>query len=236
MGTQTGQAQIGWNLGQEQLGQVGPQLGQQLAYNNAMAGYQGQNLQLSEQGLGIQQQANQQQQQQAATQQGFEQQQFGIQQGQYPEQTAEANLAYQNAMRQTQGAQAISGTQNTVGGQADISTQNQEHQFQLQDIARSQALSGLGQQAEQSGYQYSQQELQNAQKQLSLSAQANGLSEQQMMTMLNFGNAQAGQGAVQNIIQLLSGQASNALGQAGNVGNQLSQIGFASGVNALAGG
>jgi hypothetical protein len=235
IGPQLAAGDINQNLLQQQLGMVGPQVQAQQAYQGAMAGYQGQNLQLSEQGLGISQLANQQQQQQAATQQGFEQQQYGLQAGQYPEQQAEAALAYQNALQQTQGSQAISGTQNTVGGKQQVSTLGQQYGFQQEDIARAQALSQLGQQSEVSGYGYSQEQLQNAQKQLALSAQSNGISEQQLMTMLNFGQQQAGVGGAQNIIQLLSQVGQGDLSQIGQAGQALSQIGFSSGVNTIAG-
>lgn len=232
---QTADSQLQYNLGQQELGLVGPQLGQTEAYNQAMTGYQAQNLGLSEQGLGISQLGLQQQGAQAATQQGLEEQGYQLQSGQYPEQSAEAALAYQNAMMNIQGGNAISGTQNTVGGKAQVSTEQQQYGFQKEDIARAQALAGLGQKGEESGYQYTQEQLANAQANLSLNAQANGISEQQLLTMLNYGNTQAGEGAQQDIIQLLSQQGNAAAGQISNVGGNLSQIGFASGLNALAG-
>lgn len=232
---QTANAQLQYNLGQNQIGLQNTELGQSSAYSQAMSGYQAQNLGLSEQSLGIQGLGLQQQGAQSAAQQGIEEQQYGLQQGQYPEQSAEAALAYQNAMQQTQGGQAISGTQNTVGGKQAVSTEQQQYGFQQEDIARAQAQSQLGQKSEESGYQYSNEELANAQKNLSLSAQANGLSEQQMMTMLNYGNTQQAEGAQGNILQLLSQQGNNALGNLSNVGAGLSPIGFSAGVNAQAG-
>jgi hypothetical protein len=231
----TAQGQVQYNLGQEQLGLINQNLSTTEAYNQAMSGYQAQNLGLGEQGLGIQQLGLQQQGAQNQAQQGYEQQQYALNQTQYPEQSAEAALAYQNAMQQNQGSQAISGTQNTVGGKQQTSTINQNYGFQQQDIARAQALSQLGQQSEQSGYGYSQQQLSNAQQNLSLNAQANGLSEQQLLTMLNYGQSQAGQGAASSLVQLLSGQGTNALGQVENTGSALSTAGFAGGFNAVAG-
>jgi hypothetical protein len=227
--------QLQYGLEQQQLGMVGPQLQDQMAYNNAMAGYQAQNLGIGEQQLGLQQTGLAQQGAQNAAQQGFERQQYGLQSGQYPEQKAEAALAYQNALMQTQGSQAIGGTQNTVGGKAAISTMGQNYGFQQQDIARAQALSQVGQASEESGYQYSQQQLQNAQANLSLMAKANGISEQQMLTMLNYGNQQAGVGAQQNIIQILSQMGQTGLGNVNAAGAALSPIGLAAGVNPVAG-
>lgn len=229
------QNQQQYNLGQDAINNVGANLASTDAYQQAMSGYQAQNLGLSEQGLGIKQTGLTQQGAQSAAQQGFEQQGYNIQQGQFPEQSAEAALAYQNQVMQTQGGQAISGTQNTVGGKQQVSTQAQQYGFQQQDIARAQALSQLGQQSEQSGYGYSQQQLANAQKNLSLNAQANGLSEQQIATMLNYGQSQAGQGAAQNIIQLLAGQGDNALAGLQGTAAGLSAAGSSAGFNALAG-
>lgn len=232
---QAASGQVQYNLGQEQLGLVNSNLGQTTAYNNALAGYQGQNLQLSEQGLGISQLGLQQQGAQSQAQQGFEQQQFGLQQQQYPEQQAEAATAYQGALMGQQAGQAIGGTQNTVGGKQQAGALNQSYQFQQADIARAQQESQLGQQAEQSGYGYSQEQLANAQSNLSLNAQANGLSEQQLMTMLNYGNQQTGEGAQQDIISLLANQGNTAAGNLTNEGTTLSQIGQKAGLNALAG-
>lgn len=233
----TANAQFQYGLGQYELGQVNPQLGATTAYNNVMAGYSGQNLALSEQGLGIQQTALGQQGAQNTQQQALEEQQYRVSSGQYPEQQAEAALAYQNALRGTQGAQAISGTQNTVGGQADVSTLGQQYEWQKQDINRAQTLAGLGQQSEEAGFQYSEEQLANAKANLALNAQANGLSEQQLVTMLNYQNQQAAQGAQQDIIGLYSNLGSIASGQVSNLGGNLGAIGLAnaSGINTLAG-
>jgi len=231
----TAAGQLQYNLGQNELGLVNANVSQQQAYNNAMTGYDAQNLGLTEQGTAISGLGLQEQGAQNTQQQGLEQQEYGLQSGQYPEQQAEAALAYQNTMMQTAGGQAISGTANTVGGRQTVATNAANYGFQTEDIARSQALAGLGQQSEESGYQYSGEELQNAQANLALSAQANGLSEQQMLTMLNYGNTQAGESGAQDIIQLLSQQGSTASGNLSSVGSALSPIGFAAGVNAQAG-
>ncbi len=55
------------------------------------------------------------------------------------------------------------------------------------------------------------------------------------MTMLNYGQQQTAEGGAQNIIGLLSGQANTAAGGLSTSGGALSSIGFASGLNALAG-
>ena len=228
-------SQLQYNLGQQQLGLQNTELGQSQAYSQAMAGYNAQNLGLSEQGLGISATGLQQQGAQSAQQQAIEEKQYGLQAGQFPEQSAEAALAYQNTMMNTSGQQAIGGTANTVGGKAQVATNAANYGFQQEDIARSQQQSVLGQQGEEAGYQYTQEQLANAKQNLGLSAQANGLSEQQMLTMLNYGNTQAGEGAESNIIQLLAQQGSNAEGGLSNEGAALSPIGFAAGVNATAG-
>lgn len=232
---QTAETGLQNTLTQDQINLVGPELQDTTAYSNAMAGYNQAGLQNQAQGIGISQLGLQQQGAQNQAQQGYEQQGYNIQQGQYPEQSAEAALAYQNTLQQTQGGQAISGTQNTVGGRQQVATNAANYGYQQEDINRAQQLSQLGQQSEESGYGYSQQQLQNAQSQLGLSASANGLSQDQLMTMLNYGNTQAGVGAQQDVISLLSQQGENSLSGLGTSGAALSSIGFAGGVNALAG-
>lgn len=231
----TAGAQVQYNLGQDQLGQVNTDLSQSTAYNKAMEGYQSQNLDLSNAGLGISQTGLTEQGQNTAAQQGIEEQQYGLQQGTFPEQSAEAALAYQNTMMNTAGSQAIGGTANTVGGRANVATNAANYGFQQEDIARSAAQSALGQQGEEAGATYTQEQLANAQKNLDLSGKANGISGQQMLTMLNYGNTQAGEGAQQDIISLLSQQGANATGGLTNEGAAISPIGFAAGVNPLAG-
>jgi hypothetical protein len=230
------EGQFQYQLQQNQLGQFAPEVASTQAYNQAMTGYQAQNLQLSQAGLGLQQQALGQKGAQQAAQQGYEVQGYNIQQGQYPEQSAEAALAYQNAMFNARSNQAISGTTLTEGGKRDINTLQQQYGFSQQDIARAQALSQLGQKAELSGYGYSQQQLQNAQQQLALSAAANGISQQQMMTMLNYANQQAGVGAQQDVISLLSQMGQTALGNINTAGAALSNLSFGTGgPNVIAG-
>lgn len=238
LGPQTSLSQLQANLSQAQLGLVGPEAQMQTTYNQAMAGYQGQNLGLTEQGTALQGQALDQRAAQQAAQQGYEQQGYALQQTQYPEQQAQAALAYQNSLRNMQGSQAIGGTQNTVGGRADVATLGQNYAWQQQDIARNQQLSQIGQAAEVSGYGYSQQQIQNARQQLALSAKANGLSEQQLMTMLQYGKSQVGAGAAQDVISILSGQAQNIAGNISNIGaiEALTGYGQNAGVNLFGGG
>lgn len=232
---QTADTQLQYNLGQDQLGLVNNNLNQSQAYNNAMAGYNAQNLGLSEQGTAISATGLGEQSANTAQQQAIEEKQYGLQQQTFPEQSAEAALAYQNTMMNTAGSQAIGGTANTVGGRANVATNAANYGFQQEDIARSAQESALGQQGEEAGAQYTQEQLANARSNLGLSAQANGLSEQQMLTMLNYGNTQAGEGAQQDVISLLSQQGNNALGGESSVGAGISPIGFAAGVNPLAG-
>ena len=231
--TALGQTQ--YNIGQYQLGQVNPELQNALTYNNAMAGYQQGQLGITAQQQGIQRTGLQQQGALNTAQQGIEQQQYGLQQTAYPEQRAEAALNYQNAIKNLQDSQAASGTSTTQGGQRAVGTENQQYAWQQQDINRSQALSQLSQQSEQAGFQYSQEQLQNASANLDLIAKANGMSQQQVMTMLQYGNQQQGQGAVQDVLGILSGEAQTGVTNLQNVGAQLSQIGFYSGINTQAG-
>jgi hypothetical protein len=233
---QTGMGQFQYNLGQYQIGQLPSQLQQTLAYNNAMAQNQLGALGISAQQNTLQGQGLAEQGAQAATQQGIEQQQYALTAGQYPEQQAEAALNYQNALRGNAASQAASGTATTQGGLAATGTLGAQYGFQQEDIARAQAQAGLGQQSEVSGYGYSQQQLQNAQKNLGLVAKQNGMNQQQVYQMLSYGNAQATQGAQQNLIQLLSGEAQTGAANVGQLQSQLSNIGFLSGLNTQAGG
>ena len=229
-------------LGQFQYGLLGQQLGlantglsQANTYNNVMAGYQQGQLGITAQQQGIQRTGLGQQGAQQQAQQGFEQQQYGLAQTQFPEQRAEAALNYQNAMKNLTDSAAASGTSNTQGQQRAQSTETAQYGFQTQDINRAQAQSQIQQQAEQSGFQYSQQQLANASQNLDLMAKANGMSQDQVLTMLNYGNQQQGQQTAQDVLGILS-----QMGQAGVANQQqleasLSQAGFSGGINALAG-
>lgn len=233
---QTSQDQLQYSLAGQQTGLVNQQLSTSTAYNNALAGEQLGGLGISAQQNQLQQAGLAQQGAQNATQQGFEQQQYALQQQQIPESQAEAATQYNNQLSGLSSGSAISGTLNTQGHAQQLGTLQQNYGFTQADIARSAQEQALGQQSEESGYGYSQEQLSNAQSNLSLIGKANGLSQQQVYTMLNYGNQAQAQGAQQDVLGLLGQQSSLASGDISNAGAALSQLGFAGGINALSGG
>ena len=204
-------------------------------YNNTMAGYQQGQLGITAQQQGIQRTGLGQQGAQQAAQQGFEQQQYGIQQAQYPEQHAEAALNYQNAMKNLTDSGAASGTSNTQGQQRAVNTEQQQYLYQQHDIGQAQAQSKIQQQAEQSGFGYSQEQLANASANLDLMGKANGMSQDQVLTMLNYGQQQAGQQTGQDVLGILSQMGQTGVANQQQLEASLSAAGFAGGINALPG-
>jgi hypothetical protein len=235
IGGTTALGQFQYGLDQQQLQLANTGLQNATTYNATMAGYQRGQLGIQSQQQGIQRTGLGQQGALAQTQQGIEQQQYGLQQQQFPEQRAEAALNYQNAMKNLQDSQAASGTSTTQGAQRAVGTENTMYGFQQADINRAQQQSQLGQQSEQAGFQYSQEQLQNASANLDLMAKANGMSQDQVKTMLNYGAQQQGQQTAQDVIGLLSQMAQTGVSNAANVQAQLSAAGFSSGINGLAG-
>jgi hypothetical protein len=212
------------------------QLAQTDAYQQAMAGFQqaslgieGQKLGLQGESLGIQNQANQQQQ-------GIEQRQYGLQQTQYPEQYAEAAFNYGQNSKQLQGSLAANGTLNSGSSGTQQNALAQNYAWQQQDIGRAQGLSQLSQQSEQIGYGAQQAESGIAQQNLSLMAQQNGLSEQQVAEQLQYGLAQNQQSGITSTNQLLAQMGNLAAGDVSTTATALAPIAYASGLNPIAGG
>ena len=189
-----------------QLATVQPQLQQTQQYQNQLAGYQ-----LGQQGIG-QQQTNLQQQ-------GTEQS-YALQQQGYGQQGAENALNFQRQLQSTIGGEAASGALNSQGSkqaQGDIAQQAQW------------AQQTLGRQEQQSSGDYAR-----AQQNYALIAQANGISTQELYTRLQQANLTAGEGAQQNVDQLVA-QAGTALsGEGQGVGGALANLGLLSGTNPMA--
>jgi len=196
--------------------------GYQLASD--LLGYQGTQLQ----GQGLAEQAGT-----AAAQQGIETGQYGLQAQQFPEQQAEAALAYKNKQQNLQGGLAASGTLNTQGSKEQQGTAAQEYAWQQADIYRNQQLAQLSQQSEQVGYGGQQEQIANAQAQLALSAQQQGLDVQQVVPQLGFALQQLGISAQPQ--QLLATAMNAQGGQAQAAQAVLSQAGVATGLGATLG-
>lgn len=190
---------------EQQLGTLGPQLQQQADYSSQLAGYQ-----LG--GLGINAQ------QSALQQQGTEQS-YGLTQQAQQEQAQKNQLNYARQLQGFVGGSAASGALGTEGsrqGQADIG----------QQAAWAQA--GLGRQEQQSAGDFAR-----AQQNYALLAKANGLSQQEVYTRLQYGLEQMGQSADPSSLVSQAGQALS--GSVQGVGSTLSQAGLLGGMNALAG-
>jgi hypothetical protein len=219
---------------QQQIGLAGPELAQTEAYNNALGGFSTQQYGVTQAQNALSQQGNAQQYQQGIAQQGFEQQNYGLQQQAFGLQSQQNQLAHTTALQNQSTSGAASGTLNTVGQGRDTSNINSNFALQQALLGNSQQQSQISQQAEQSGFGYSQEQIGNAGKNLGLIAQANGISQSQALSMLNYGNQQSATGAQQDVLSLLSQYGQTGEGDVSTVGAALSQQGFAGGINALA--
>jgi hypothetical protein len=141
---------------------------------------------------------------------GINQQQLGIQGTGLQEQQQLQNVQQPIQTSNLVGSLAASGALNTKG-----STQQQQQ---------------LG--AEQ---QYSNEELQNAQKQLGLMAQSNGMSQQEVYNQLQYATAQSDIQGAENPINLLNTIAQVYAGGATGMENAIQPVINASGTNAWAG-
>ena len=242
---QTALAGNQYNINTQQYQLSNTNLEQQAANQEAQLG-------ISQAQLGIQGQGLQAQAGLLGTTTGLEQQEYGLQQQQYPEQLAEAALNYNANNQALTGNLAASGATNTVGARTQENLLSQNYGYQQADIGRAQQESQLQQQGTTAQQQYSAGDLARQQQNLSLVAQSNGLSQQEVAQQLGYGLAQSGLDYQQNLPQLLnslstiySGELGTAEGAAGAVGllggtslspSQVSGIGNASGLNLISPG
>lgn len=141
---------------------------------------------------------------------GINQQQLGIQGTGLQEQGALTAVEQPIQTSQLVGSEAASGALNTKG-----SIQNQQQ---------------LGAQQ-----QYTNEQLSNAQKQLGLLAQSNGMSQQEVYNQLGYATAQGNLQNAENPIQLLNSIAQIQEGGLTGVENALSPALLGQGINAFAG-
>lgn len=227
--------------GQQAL--VGPQVASQSAYSNALAGIQSGQYGIQQQQTGLQLAEGQQQGAQNVAQQGIEEKGYGLQQGaigiqgqELGVQQQQQNLSYNNALRSQQDAGAAQGSLYTHGQSSAMGTLKTSDTLANQSLGLQNSLlnnqsqsEANTQQGEESGYAYNQQQLQNAQANIGLIAKANGLSNQQALTMLNYQQQQAGiQGAAQ-ANQLLTQLGTTTLGDEQTIGSTLGLESFAAG-------
>lgn len=218
----------------QQIAQVGPELAQSQAYSQALGGYSTEQYGITQAQNALSQQGNAEQYAQGQAQQGFEEQNYGLQQQAFGLQNTGQQEAHTQALQGISTSGTASNTLNTVGQGRNVSNQNQSFALNQALLGNSENQAAVGQAAEQSGYNYNQQQISNAGQNLKYIAQANGVSQQQALTMLGYGQQQAGQGAQTDLLQLLGQYGSGASADAANVGSTLSQIGFAGGINTLA--
>ena len=198
-------------------------------YNNTLAGYQLAQLGISQQQLGIQGTSLQQQQQLQGVQNTTEQATYGLQQQVFPEEQAEATANYNEQQSQLQGGLAASGALNTKGSTQQQTLLGQNYAWQQADIGRAQQEAALGQTATVAGQQYSSEQLNNAQSNLSLLAQANGMSEQEVYNQLAYMTANNQIQGAENPIALLNTIAQINQGDLTGAENLISPAGFANG-------
>jgi hypothetical protein len=186
-----------------QAGLVLPELQQQDAYQQQMAGYQLGQLGISSQQTGLQQQGTQQA--------------FGFTQQQQQQQGQQEALSYQNQMQGLVGGLAASGALGTEGSKQQQKTAGQEYAWQQQTLQGQESLSA-GDYA-------------RAQQNYALIGQANGLSQQEVQSRLQNAIATQGDSAQGNLDSLMA-QAGTALSTATqDVGGALANAGLLAGIN-----
>lgn len=201
--------------------------------------------QLQSQQLGLQQQL-------LNEQSGLEQKQYTVTSEKYATEVKTANIKFRTQVLGQESSIAGSGVQGTTAQRAALTTIVQQHTMALKTITRSMQLATLKQQtalAKQaytramlgiSGqqltakYKYTMQQLQNAQANLSLLAKSNGLSEQEVLTRLNYSLSQNQLSAAQTLVGMLTKLGSIWTGEETTVGNAIGQAGLVTGVNLYA--
>jgi hypothetical protein len=168
------------------------ELGTGIANQEATSGFTIAQAILGEEGYGLKGQTLAAQIAAGGQQQGIEQEQYGITAQKYPQEQAEAALTYKNKQLGLQRGAAGSGTLNTQGSKEAQTTAKQQYAWQSATIFRQQQLAQLGQQSEQIGYGLSGEQLANAQRELALTSQRQGLGLQQSMQQLTYGLSQLG--------------------------------------------
>jgi hypothetical protein len=222
-----------------QLGLVTPGLNEQLAGQNLNAQYGLEQLGIGGEQIGLSQQDNAAQQALLGLETGLQRQEYGISSTQFPEQYAQAALQNKLAVRGLSEQQAQSGVQGSAGQEQAVQAQSQQYGWQQQDIARNQQLAQLSQQGTEGQQNYDVGALARAKQNLGLAAQANGISEQQLLSQWQQGLAQTGNQALGSIDQLYSQYLSGAGQGASTLGGILGQaalFGGLGGVSTLFGG
>ena len=188
---------------------------------------------LGEQGITLQSQELGSQSQTASQQQALEQAQYGLNQQQYPEQQTELNSQYGTQLTGTIGNAAASGASNAPGTTQALGNLAQSYQYGSADIYRAQQLSQLAQQSELAGYQGQQGQFSNAQQQLGLAAQQQGLDVGQYQQQLAYGLSQLGMTGDQNVLTAITQAASSGADISSSIAAMLSAGSVLGGMGSL---
>jgi hypothetical protein len=201
-------------------------LGAQYANQLGQYGIQGQQLGLSQLGLG-------QQGQYLGAQEQAAKQQYGIETGAggtFALQGLQNRLAAANAQQQTSGQAAASGAIGSKGYQINTYQNALQNYMNQQGLKNTEQQAAISNQLQNSGFKYQQQQLQNQQAGLGLQGTTLGLEEG--MAGANYGyqgtqnriqGLQTEQGDLSSLLQQLSGMA-------GNVTNAGSSLGLLQGL------
>ena len=230
------QSGLGAALGSAQMGLTGPQLGVASAELENTTGYDLANALLGYEGTGLQSKALASQGATAAAQQGISTAEYGVSSTQFPEQEAQAKQAFETAQQGQQDQGAASGTLNTGGQRTAEENLRSNYGWQQADIYRQQQLAALGQQSSQVGFGGTEEQIANAQQQLKLAAQGQGLSAQQASDQLRFGLQSLGVSAEpEQYLSAIANAQGGGAQQLAALGTQASLIGGL-GANFLGGG
>lgn len=201
------------------------------AYQSTLAGYTLGKLAITRQELGVQAATTAEKQQLESTLNPLEQQEYATTATKYPQEAAEAAQTYKMKLQSEQGAIATSGAQGTTGAKSTLTTLTKQYGWKLQTITRSKTLATLGQQGTLAQQKYTTEQLANAQKNLTLLAKQNGLSQTEVVTRLQYSIAQNKLGATQTMMSLLTKLGSIWTGAETRVGTTIGLGGYASGIN-----
>ena len=219
---------------QTQLGLLPQETNLSNAYQSAMTGYGLGQLGIHATQLGVQGLGLSQEQSLYNTLNPLEQQEFATRMTQFPEEYAQAALQHRTQLTNFQAQNAQQGAQGSVGQQQALTTLQQNYGFQLQNIGRAQQLAQMQQQGTLAQQQYSTEQLANSRKNLTLLAKSNGLSQQELMTRLNYGLQNNQFGEINTIVHLMTRLGGIWSGAANTAAATAGLAGYVNGVNLYA--
>lgn len=210
---------------------VSKQLNLSDTYQSTLAGYTLAKLGITKEELGVQATTTAEKQQLESTLNPLEQQEYATTATKYPQEAAEAAQTYKMKLQSEQGAIATSGAEGTTGAKSTLTTLSKQYGWKLQTITRSETLATLEQKGTLATQKYTTEQLSNAQTNLQLLAEQNGLSQTEVVTRLNYSIAQNKLGANETLISLMTKLGTIWSGTETKVGTTIGLGGYASGIN-----